>query len=163
MPAASEGPGSGPGTAELPPLPRTWRPMGSRYMAIGLAVALLVIGAATWMGFDAETRALWTLFQKSTVIAFYLAAVVLGYCLARCRVDAREDGLTVVNGFSRHDYAWAQVVSVSMGRGEPWAKIDLSDGETIPAVAIQASDGERAQAAVRDLRAYLAQRAGQGD
>ena len=76
----------------------------------------------------------------------------------RSRVTATDDTLIVVNGYRRREYAWAQVVSMSLGRGAPWATIDLNDGDTISLLAIQGSDGPRAIAAVRALRALIEER-----
>ena len=70
----------------------------------------------------------------------------------RSRVTAAVEGLTVVNGYRRRDLEWSQVIAVNLRRGAPWAGIDLSDGTSISAVAIQASDGDRALQAVRELR-----------
>ena len=63
-----------------------------------------------------------------------------GYALARSRVVARQDGLTVVNG-PRPAAEWNEVVAVSLRPGSPWAVLDLGDGTTVPALGIQASDG----------------------
>jgi hypothetical protein len=71
-------------------------------------------------------------------------------------VTASEDAVTVVNGYRRRDYEWSQVVDVSLRRGAPWAGMDLSDGTQISLVAIQGSDGARAERAVRELRAVIA-------
>ena len=54
-----------------------------------------------WFAFPANVRDQFTYFQRATVIAFGLAAAAAGYALARSRVDARTDGLTVVNGYRR--------------------------------------------------------------
>jgi hypothetical protein len=63
-----------------------------------------------------------------------------------------------VNGYRKREYEWPEIVGVHLPPGAPWATLDLSDGSTATALAIQGSDGERARRAVRDLRA-LANRA----
>ena len=64
-------------------------------------------------------------------------------------------GVTVVNGYRRRAYEWSQVVAVNLRRGAPWAGMDLSDGTSIPVMAIQGSDGRRAIRAVQELRGVV--------
>jgi len=108
-----------------------------------------------WFTFDAETREAITPFQRGTVIA--LGAVMLGalFALVRSRVVARPDRLTVVNGYRRRDYEWAEVIAVRLPPGAPWVTLDLADGNTVAAMGIQGSDGARAKLAVRELRALV--------
>ncbi len=75
-----------------------------------------------------------------------------GYALARSRLVARENGLTVVNGYRTRRYEWNEILAVTLGPGSPWAVLDIADGTTVPAMGIQGSDGARAQAQVRRLR-----------
>jgi len=98
--------------------------------------------------------------QRGTVAVMLLAAGVAGHAMARCRVDADDDGLTVVNRYRTHRLEWGQVVAVTLRPGNPWAVLDLSDGTTCSAMGIQGSDGARAQAALRELRAVLASASG---
>ena len=80
-----------------------------------------------------------------------------GFALARSRLVAREDGLTVVNGYRSRRFAWAEVVQVTLRPGSPWAVLDVADGTTVAAMGIQGSDGSRATAQVRRLRTLIAQ------
>jgi hypothetical protein len=133
-------------------LPRTWRPLGPR-LAAGVSVGvLLLVVLFLWLGFDAETRASVTPFQRGTVFVLMLLGFVALYALIRSRVDAEMDRLVVVNGYRRHDLEWAEVVAVRMPQGAPWVTLDLADGTTLSALAIQSSDGRRAQVALRELR-----------
>lgn len=147
MPAASDG--------ATVALPRTWRPLGVRLAVLFFGGMLLVICTFAWFGFDPSVRARFTLFQRSTIIALGLLYAAVGYALARSRVVAEETGLTVVNGFKRHVFEWAQVVAVRLPQGAPWATLDLADGTTVSVLAIQGSDGDRARAAVRGLRSLI--------
>ncbi|WP_232676069.1 PH domain-containing protein [Nocardioides sp. R-C-SC26] len=137
------------------PLPRTWRPIGPRIAGIASAAALTVIMALLWFGFDDETRAAVTPFQRGTVIAMFALGFSCLYAMARSRVEAREDGITVVNGFRRRELEWPQVVAAHLGRGAPWATLDLADGTTLSAMGIQSSDGARARTAISELRALV--------
>jgi hypothetical protein len=146
MPAASD---------DVVALPHTWRPLGVRLAVIVFGGMLVLICAFAWFGFDPSVRARFTFFQRSTLVFLGLLAASVGYALARSRVVADEAGLTVVNGYRRHVYAWAQVVAIRLPPGAPWASLDLADGTTMSVMAIQGSDGDRAQAAVRGVRALI--------
>jgi len=140
---------------EVVSLPHTWRPFGARIAVIFFGAMLVVICAFAWFGFDPEVRARFTLFQRSTLVAIGLLAGSVGHALARSRVVASESGLLVVNGYKRHDYEWAEVISIHLPPGAPWATIDLADGTTASLLAIQGSDGDRARDAVRALRSII--------
>jgi hypothetical protein len=148
MPAASDP------TGQLT-LPHTWRPLGPRIAAAVAGGTLFFVTALLWIGFDDETRASVTPFQRGTVVAFGLLGAVLLYALIRSRVQAHPDRLVVVNGYRRHTYDWAEIVAVRFNPGAPWVSLDLADGTSAPALGIQASDGARAQRAVRQLRLLL--------
>lgn len=141
----------------LPSLPHTWRPFGVRMAGTVLGVGLLVVCGLAWVGFDDETQAKFTGFQRGTVIALGLFAFTLWFALVRSRVVAEAERLVVVNGYRRKEFAWAQLVGVHLPPGAPWATIDLTDGTTVAAMALQGSDGARAKTAVRQLRAIAEQ------
>lgn len=140
---------------ELVSLPHTWRPFGARIAVIFFGTMLVVICAFAWFGFDPEIRAKFTLFQRSTIVFIGLLYAFAGSAIARSRVVASESGLLVVNGYKRHDYEWAEVISIHLPPGAPWATIDLADGTTASLLAIQGSDGDRARDAVRALRSII--------
>jgi hypothetical protein len=147
MPAASE--------AAPVALPHTWRPLGVRLAVIFFGGMLFVICAFAWFGFDPSVRARFTFFQRATIVTLGLLYAAVGHALARSRVVASEAGITVVNGYRRHVYDWAQVVAVRLTHGAPWATLDLADGTTVSVLAIQGSDGDRARTAVRELRTLI--------
>jgi hypothetical protein len=86
-------------------------------------------------------------------------AGALAWGLMRCQVTASSSGLDVVNGYRHHTYAWPQVLAVHLPRGAPFAVLDLADGTSCQALAIQSADGDRATLAVRQLRLLLARTA----
>ena len=136
-------------------LPYTWRPFGARIVGTLSGVLVLVLVVAAWIGFGADIRAQFTPLQIGTLAFLGLIALSVWYALMRSRVTATAAGVTVVNGYRRRDYEWAQVVSVSLRRGAPWATMDLSDGDTISLLALQGSDGDRAIAGLRELRTLI--------
>ncbi len=147
MPAVSDG----------VPLPHTWRPLGVRLAATVFGLMLLILCLFAWFGFDQETRDKFSMLQRATIALFGLMAFACGHALARSRVVARADSLLVVNGYRRRRFEWAEVIAVHLPRGAPWAVLDLADGTTVPAMAIQGSDGDRAVRAARELRALVDQ------
>jgi hypothetical protein len=141
-------------------LPVRFRPLGVRIAASVLGLMLLLLSTVIWLQFPANVRASFTVGQRVTLVIFAGMFAAAGYALGRSRVDADELGLTVVNGFRRHRYDWNEVVAVTMRSGNPWAVLDLSDGTSQAAMGIQGSDGTRAQAQVRRLRALVDAHAG---
>jgi hypothetical protein len=150
MPAASD-----PGGGNPPPLPHRFRPLGVRFAVYLCGGLLVTVTLGIWFAFDAETRAKFTAFQLATIITLGLAAAACGYALSRSRVDARVDGLTVVNGYKKRRFEWSEVIAVTLKPGSPWVILDLSDGTSIPAMGIQGSDGARATRQVKLLRAMV--------
>ncbi|MEO9325092.1 PH domain-containing protein [Nocardioides sp. C4-1] len=136
-------------------LPRTWRPLGPRIAGIAGGGSLVAIMTILWIGLDDDVKETVTPLQRGIVIGAFLLGFACLYAMIRSRVVAREDGLTVVNGYKRHDYEWAEIVAVRLNPGAPWVTLDLSDGESAPAMGIQGSDGARAKKAVRELRSLV--------
>jgi hypothetical protein len=122
---------------------------------------LLVVCVAAWVAVGPEVRARVDVFQRVTVLLVCAMGGAVAWALVRCRITATERGLLVVNGFRRRGYEWAEVVSVQLPRGAPFATLDLADGTSIQALGIQSADGDRARIAVRELRSLLDRRAGE--
>lgn len=144
-----------PADSDPVPLPHVWRPLGPLIAGVVAGAMLLIIMLFLWLGFDDETRAAVTPFQRGTVVAVGLLGFVAMYALIRSRVEARDDCLVVVNGYRRHEYSWAEVLAVHLPQGAPWVTLDLADGSSASAMGIQGSDGTRARTAVRQLRALV--------
>ncbi|MCG5212390.1 PH domain-containing protein [Streptosporangium sp. KLBMP 9127] len=145
--------------ATPPSLPVTWRPRRGRIVAYGFA-AVLVVGSVI----------LAIALPDPFTIADKLAMVALGcliagvlHLLGRCRVEADEQGLTLVNALRVHRYSWPEVLDVTLIEGEPWAKIDFADGATIGAMGIQGSEKERARRQAAELLALIHERAEAGE
>jgi hypothetical protein len=149
MPAGSE--------VRPPTLPRTFRPLGVRIAVFVFGGMLLAVCLVAWFALPAHVQAEISWLERATVLAFGIALAAVAAGLARCRLDAREDGVTVVNGYRKRAFHWNQLVAITLRPGGPWAVIDLSDGTTVSAMAIQSSDGPRALAHVRAVRALINQ------
>lgn len=150
MPAASEASG-----ADAPVLPRTWRPLGVRLAGVFVFVMLLLVCGFAWMGFSAEVRAQFTFMQRATLVAMGAAIGAILFGLFRSRVTASEESLVVVNMFRTRTLAWGEIATINMRSGAPWATLRMENGDTVPVIALQGSDGDRALEGVRTIRACL--------
>jgi hypothetical protein len=136
-------------------LPHTFRPFGVRLAIFVLGGLLVLVVAVMWLALPAEIRAQFTVLQLGTVVFLGLLFYAAGYALARSRVVAREEGLTIVNGYRTRRFEWNEILAISLRSGSPWAEIDLSNGTTVAAMGIQGSDGPRAVRQVREVRALV--------
>jgi hypothetical protein len=137
------------------------RPVRLRRVAVGIAVvvvALFVLIAVLLGNTSSEGVIFGPLDQVAMVLLGLLVAggVLL---LARPTVVADLHGVRVRNIFSTKDVPWEVVRAVSFPDGSPWAVLDLADDDQISVLAVQASDGPRAVAAVRALRELQARHA----
>ena len=136
-------------------LPQTFRPYGVRIAIYVAGVLLVLVLVVTWLAFPKDIQDQFTFLQRATVIGLGLMFYAGGYALARSRLVAREAGLTVVNGYKTRRLEWNEILAITLRPGSPWAVLDLADGTTIPAMGIQGSDGARAKAQVRQVRALV--------
>lgn len=134
----------------LPPV--TFRPRGARRVIYPTAVAVVSSCALGAMLLPEKFR----IPDRVGVLAVGLLLGALLLRLAAVRIETDDTGLTVVNFLRRHRLAWAQVVDVRLGSGDPWVTLDLSDGETLAALGIQGSDGEHARAQASELGSLVA-------
>ena len=148
MPAVSE-----------PTLPHTWRPLGVRLAFVFFGGLLVVVCVAGWYAVGPEVRGRVNVYQRVTMLLLAVLAAAVAWGLMRCRVTASKSGLEIVNGYRTHGYEWAEVLAVHLPRGAPFAILDLADGTSRQALAIQSADGDRARIAVRQLRMLLARTA----
>lgn len=136
-------------------LPRTWRPLGVRLAGWFFGSMLLVVCTVMWVTFDPEVKEAITWGQRLTVLGFAVLAGVAINGLMRSRLTATTEGMVVVNGYRRRAFTWPEVIAVTLPHGAPWATVDLADGTSVPAMAIQGADGDRARRAVRELRTLI--------
>jgi len=149
MPAGSDGSGG-----ELV-LPHTWRPIGVRIAGFTAGSLLLLLALAAWFALPGEVREDFSMFQRVTMVVLSSGAYVAGWAILRSRVTAEDTRLVVVNGYKRREFEYAEIIGVHLPPGAPWVVLDLADGTSVSALAIQGSDGRRAQLAVRQLRALI--------
>lgn len=133
----------------------TYRPIGARiiaYVAAACCVAMTVVIA---VALPPDVRDAVAPAQIITLLVIGIAALAVLHGIGRTRVSTDDAGVHILNGYRYHELEWAEVISVELGRGAPWAVIDTAEGKVVQVMAIQSADGTRARAAVRTLRAEL--------
>lgn len=141
--------------ADLPTLPVTFRPGRTRAVLLTAAVAIFVVITAVAMLLEQLSPG-----ERASFVftALLLDAVLL--LLARPKVVADADGVTVVNLTNKRRLEWAEILQVNLRPGDPWVFLNLSDGTSLPALGIQPGIAkQRAIADARTLRALAEARA----
>lgn len=118
-----------------------FRPRRARRVAyaVGVAALLLMLAlAAVVPGVQWWDRAAFAL----------VGLAILWFMHRQASVTAVPSpaGLVVRNLLTSRQLEWPQVVAVRFGDGRPWVELDLDDGDTLSVMAVQRSDGVRAEA-----------------
>lgn len=142
------------GETTPPQLPVTWRPRVTPIIAYGMA-AVLVVGAVV---LAVVLPPMFKLPDRIGLVVFSLLVAGLLHLLGRLRVEADEQGVTIVNALRVHRYSWPEVLDVTMSEGDPWPRIDLANGLTVGAMGIQGSERARSRTAVAQLSALIRER-----
>ncbi|GAA1262612.1 PH domain-containing protein [Kitasatospora nipponensis] len=138
-----------PPATDLPTLPLTWAPRRNRAVLLPASGLLLVV----FGGMAVLLPASWQLNDRIMLSFLGLVFAGVGLMLARPRVDADEQGITVVNFLRTRRLQWAEIVRVNLRQGDPWVTLDLADGTSLAAVGIQPGGGrDQAVRAARGLR-----------
>jgi hypothetical protein len=143
---------------DLLALPRSYRPFGARIAAAVAATVLVAAAAFIWLALPHTVRATFGVAERATLVAIFAAVVVALNAMFRTSAHADEGGLTVTNGYVKRRFGWPEVIRISLSASRPWALIDLADGSTCSVMAIQGSDGARADRATRELARVIAER-----
>ena len=143
------------GSLPVPDLPWRYRPLGIRLMAAVMGTLLVGALAVIWVAMPASVREQFNIEQRITLLLIFGAMLVFLHGIARSAIKADTDGLRIVNVYRARRLEWAQVVHIRLQPGDPWAVLDIDDGTTIKAMAIQGSDGRRARRATAQLRALV--------
>ncbi|MCT1806760.1 PH domain-containing protein [Dermabacter hominis] len=141
-----------PAASHIPELPLTYRPRAVRrwgyIVAAVFALACLVMAVSlpllTHKVFDS--------------LGFVLLALAVGwFCHRHASVHVRADAacVTVRNAFSTRRFEWAELIGVSFPEGDPWAHLDVADGDTCAVMAFQRADGERGVDMAREFNALI--------
>ncbi|GAA2059580.1 PH domain-containing protein [Catenulispora yoronensis] len=142
----------------IPPLPATFRPTRTRLAVFTVSSILIATLAVVAAILPATGPTAWSTPER---VAFAAIGPLISsglYLLARPRITADDQGLTVVNTVRTHHLEWAEIVRVNLRPGDPWVLLDLDNGEVLPAMGIQASGGKPARRAAAELRALVDER-----
>ena len=142
--------------ASLVSLPKTYRPFAARIVASVASACLVAVIAAAWIALPAHSKAQFDWYQRVSLVVVFGAALAVLWGIARCRLVARDDGVTIVNMVTIRHYEWAELVEISLRGSAPWATVDLADGTATNVMALQGVDGARAQRSVRELAGIIA-------
>jgi hypothetical protein len=140
-------------TGTRPPL--VVRPHKVRQVVIPVAALLVVIFVV--LAFTLNGASTGVHLGISDKVSLGIVGLILAGCvllLARPKVRADADGVEVRNLLFGRIVPWHDIKGVSFPDGAPWARLELPRDEYVPVVAIQATDGERAVHAIRELRAW---------
>ncbi len=135
------------------PALRTFRPGGSRIVAYGVAVIMVVLTAV--IGVALPSYVVFTPFELATLAAILITVLALLHAVGRSFVRVGDDGLEVLNGYKRHHIAWSDITGFAMNDGAPWPTVVYGDDERVILFAIQRSDGAYASDAMAYLRGRL--------
>ncbi len=138
-----------------PALPRRFRPLWARRVIIPMQVLVVVVfayGAVVVAGGPDP----WAPYDRGSIVVVGFLIVAFLQRLAGVRVDADDDGVTVVNILRRRRLEWAQVVAVRLPPADPWLILDLSDGTSLAAMGVQGSDGAYARRQAQELAQLVA-------
>jgi hypothetical protein len=144
-------------TAATPPLPEPEETIALRPRVVRIAsyaIGSLVLLAAVITGILSKNGAV----DLVGFTAFGLAVFWFCHREASVRVIAAPDHVVIRNLFVSRQLEWTEVVGVTFTPGEPWAKVDLTDGETLSVMAVQRTVGERGRQDAVLLARLVAQR-----
>ncbi|MFG2136608.1 PH domain-containing protein [Streptomyces sp. NPDC048650] len=130
----------------MPSLPVTFRPARTRAVLYFAGTAQLAVLTVIALLLPKLTGG-----ERLSFVGTGLLILAVLLLLARPKVVARQEGITVVNLTTKRELAWAQVLRVNLRAGDPWVHLDLADGTSLPAMGIQPGIGR--DAAIRDARA----------
>ncbi|GAA1717808.1 PH domain-containing protein [Propioniferax innocua] len=137
---------------------RTYQPRVLLWWVVGFSLLLVAGAIAGWVFLGADVRARFTPRQVVFLATLVLGMVAAMLLMALSSVTLNEYGIVVRNGVVTHRWAWYQIDGVRFRDGDPWASalFDTPDGIVRRSLmGIQRTDGERAAAAVVDIRERL--------
>lgn len=119
-----------------------FRPHRARRVAyaVGVVWLLLMLGLAFFLPVPMSV------LDRAGFILLGVAVLWFMHRQASVVAVPSATGLRVRNLFLGRELEWPEIVAVRFGGGDPWAVLDLADGETLAVMAVQRADGVRAVA-----------------
>ncbi|MEO3764792.1 PH domain-containing protein [Streptomyces sp. B8F3] len=134
-------------------LPVTFRPHRTRVVLVTAGLVIFATLAAIGLTLSLNVGERISFF---VVGLLFLGGLLL---LGRPHVVADDDGVTVTNLTHRRHLAWAEIIRVNLGPGDPWVSLDLADGTSLPVMGIQPGIArEQAEQDARALAGLAAER-----
>lgn len=136
-------------------------PVRLRRVAVTIAatVVLAFVVIAVLLGNTSSEGVTFGIGDQVAMVVMGLLVASGVLLLGRPRVVADVHGLQVRNIVGTRQVPWEIVREVAFRDGSPWALLELADDDQVAVLGVQASDGPRAVAAVRGLRALQARHA----
>jgi PH (Pleckstrin Homology) domain-containing protein len=131
----------------------SFRPWAIALMAGVLGLSLIAVFVVIWLRFSQQSRDSFTLFQRLTLLVIFGVMLWILYRMASVRVAAYDDGLAVRNVFRSYRFGWNEVQRLRFSPGDPWLQLFDAGGNRVGVLAVQASDGDRASRAAKELAA----------
>lgn len=122
-------------------------------MAGAMGLSLVAVFGVIWFRLSDDARGTFSLFQRLTLLAFFGAILWILYRMGTVRVSAYDDELRVRNVFRSYRYGWNDVKALRFKAGDPWLQLFDAEGNRLGILAVQASEGERASRAAKELAA----------
>lgn len=132
-----------------------FRPRKSRFVSIGVAIALVVVFVIVAVRIPHGGVTGWNTADSAAMVAFAVAIAAFLMRYAFVHATPTPEGLHVTNLIVSRDLDWAEIVNVQFGNGAPWLTLELSDTETLAVMAVQRSDGAFAEAEASRLAALV--------
>ena len=126
-----------------------YRPGGTRYVAYGCVVVLVVMAIVVTLGLPEEIRTQVVLSQALTLYGTIALMCLILHGIGRSYVRVDEREIEVLNGFRRHVLGWDQVKGFAFGKGAAWPTLVTHDDERVMLFGIQGRGD--ADEIVRDL------------
>ncbi|WP_265521246.1 PH domain-containing protein [Oerskovia flava] len=131
---------------------RTFRPRFG--LVVSWATTTVILGGCVVLAV-VTTGPLASVGNRISLVLFGLLCALLLWRLGGVHADPSPTGLVVRNVVYTRRLDWAEILSVDYGSGDPWVRLDLTDGKTLAVMGIQRADGERGDQEARRLAALV--------
>jgi hypothetical protein len=122
-----------------------------------VVIVALFTTVATALRGDTEGGGTFAAGDQAAMVGLGLLLAAGALSLSRPRLEADARGLRIRNIVGGYELPWSVVRAVRFDDHSPWVSLELADDDTVAVMAVQAADKDYAVAAVRSLRALLAE------
>jgi hypothetical protein len=132
-----------------------FRPRRGRLVALGVGVASVLLFGGLAAVLPGSGLRGWGVADSVLMLGFGLLVAALMWRFATVRAVPNEEGLLVRNLLLTRRLAWLQIERVRFHDGDPWAVLELVDGEQVPVMAVQRADGDGGRREIARLLALV--------